>query len=176
MRRRPTLQEVFTRKSLKVIVNQHIRLLPGVLELVTECRASGRLILGLLTGNFQSRALAKLQKVGLTEYFEVGAFGDDRLDRNDLPKIAQENIYERFHLAFDPTKIVIFGDTPNDIVCAKRFGACAVAVATGPYSADVLKVWDPDLLLPDLQDKTKVIEFVNSRVQSGARDDKQGCV
>jgi phosphoglycolate phosphatase len=44
----------------------------------------------------------------------------------------------------------VIGDTPNDIRCAKYFGARAVSVATGSFSRNQLEKHDPDLLLENL--------------------------
>ncbi|MBA2340425.1 MAG: HAD hydrolase-like protein, partial [Pyrinomonadaceae bacterium] len=50
------------------------------------------------------------------------------------------------------------GDTPNDIACARHFGAKAIAVATGrSHNVDALLACQPDALLPDLSDTERVI-------------------
>ena len=45
--------------------------------------------------------------------------------------------------------MVIIGDTPLDIDCARACGAVAVAVATGQHRAEELVACSPDLLFPD---------------------------
>ena len=53
----------------------------------------------------------------------------------------------------------MIGDTPNDIACARHFGARVLAVATGRmHSAEELLVHEPDALLPDLLDAELVME------------------
>jgi phosphoglycolate phosphatase-like HAD superfamily hydrolase len=51
---------------------------------------------------------------------------------------------------FAADQVVVIGDTPRDIECARHFGAVAVAVATGQYSREALEAEGPDLLFEDL--------------------------
>ena len=51
-----------------------------------------------------------------------------------------------------PEEILVIGDTPRDIECARHFGAVAVAVATGQYSRAELEAEGPDLLFDDFSD------------------------
>lgn len=55
---------------------------------------------------------------------------------------------------------VIIGDTPHDIACARATGARIVAVATGHYSVDDLRVERPDAVLEDLSDTATVLALV----------------
>ena len=57
--------------------------LPGVRELLQDLREAGA-VLGLLTGNVEAGACAKMKHFGLSEFFDFGAFGDDHHDRNEL--------------------------------------------------------------------------------------------
>jgi phosphoglycolate phosphatase-like HAD superfamily hydrolase len=56
----------------------------------------------------------------------------------------------------------VIGDTPNDIACARHFGARVVAVATGRmHSQADLLAYEPDALLPDLLDAELVIRALD---------------
>jgi phosphoglycolate phosphatase-like HAD superfamily hydrolase len=66
--------------------------------------------------------------------------------------IAAERAAQRYGHVFAGPDIVIVGDTPNDIACARAVGARAVAVATGPFGVDELRAHAPDAVLPDLTD------------------------
>jgi phosphoglycolate phosphatase-like HAD superfamily hydrolase len=53
----------------------------------------------------------------------------------------------------DPQQFIVIGDTPNDIECARHFGARAVVVGTGRlYSTEDLLACSPDALVPNLSD------------------------
>ncbi|HEX3559387.1 MAG TPA: HAD hydrolase-like protein [Pyrinomonadaceae bacterium] len=118
-----------------------------------------RYLNSLLTGNVEPAARWKLKLVGLDEFFRVpGAFGEDSHDRRDLPALARERISRHLRLDLKPEQLIVVGDTPNDIACARHFGARSVAVATGrTYSAEDLTAHRPDALLPDLADTALVL-------------------
>jgi phosphoglycolate phosphatase len=48
--------------------------------------------------------------------------------------------------------VVVVGDTPADVRCARAIGAVAVAVATGRPSRETLEASGPDLVLDSLAD------------------------
>ena len=99
-------------------------------------------------------ARLKLSLVGLADFFRLpGAFGEDSHDRRDLPAVARERLSRHLQIDLSPEQLIVIGDTPNDIACARHFGARAVAVATGRgYTADELAAHSPDAVLPDLAD------------------------
>jgi phosphoglycolate phosphatase-like HAD superfamily hydrolase len=135
------------------------QLLPGAREILAAVEAHPRYVSALLTGNIEPAAYLKLRLVGLADFFRLpGAFGDDSHDRRDLPPLAAERISRHLNLSLHPTQFIVIGDTPNDIACARHFGARAVAVATGRLDdADTLRTHNPDAILPDLSDTQLVL-------------------
>ncbi len=107
---------------------------------------------GLLTGNFARAARIKLAATGLLERFRFGAFGDDHHDRNKLPPAAFEELVRHSGEQFRPSDLIIIGDTPRDVACARSFGSVAVAVATGTYSYEALVDCGPDAVLHSLEE------------------------
>ena len=108
----------------------------------------------LLTGNIEPAAYLKMELVGLSEFFDLpGAFGDESHDRRDLPALAAERIQRQLGIDLQPHQFIVIGDTPNDIECARHFGARAVVVGTGRlYSTEDLLACSPDALIPNLAD------------------------
>jgi len=102
----------------------------------------------------------KVELTGLAEFFQLpGAFGDESFDRRDLPALAAQRISEHLGAHFEPEQFIVIGDTPNDITCARHFGARVLAVATGRmHSAEDLLAHKPDALVPDLLDADLVLE------------------
>ena len=133
---------------------QSFEVLPGVLKVLETVTAHSRYYSALLTGNIQPAAYFKLDLVGLSGFFKLpGAFGDESHDRRDLPILAAQRINEQLDLELQPSQFIVIGDTPNDIDCARHFGARVVAVGTGRlYSHADLLARSPDALLPDLSD------------------------
>jgi len=134
----------------------HLVVYPGVVELIQELHERDGVILGLLTGNIQQGARLKLEPTGLNQYFPVGAFGDDSADRNQLPRIAVRRVRERYGRSFRGQDVVIVGDTPADIACARHFGARAIVVATGFQRREELERAKPDALFDDFCDREQV--------------------
>jgi phosphoglycolate phosphatase len=136
------------------------RLLSGAREILERVRERPRYRSSLLTGNLEPAAHLKLRLVGLSEFFQQlpGAFGDDSHDRRDLPALAAARINARLGLTLRPAQFIVIGDTPNDIACARHFGARSVAVCTGRFDDhDTLAAHNPDAILPDLSDTELVI-------------------
>ena len=128
--------------------------LPGAREALEALEREPRYLNSLLTGNVEPAARLKLRLVGLGDFFQLpGAFGEDSHDRRDLPAVARERISRHLGKDLSPDQLIVIGDTPNDIACARHFGARAVAVATGrSYTAADLLAHSPDAVLPNLED------------------------
>lgn len=138
-------------------------LLPGVRETLQALAAHPRYSSALVTGNIKPMAQLKMELVGLDHFFTLpGAFGDESHDRRDLPARAAERIRKHLQMDLAPEEFIVIGDTPNDIDCARHFGARAVAVGTGRfYSREEILACEPDALLADLADVRMVIETLN---------------
>jgi phosphoglycolate phosphatase len=138
---------------------QVFHLLPGVREVLEAVDSHPHYRSALLTGNLEPAAHLKMRLVGLSHFFQLpGAFGDDSHDRRDLPALARDRINHHLGFELQPSQFIVIGDTPNDIACAKHFGARAVAVATGrQQTAETLLAHEPDALLPDLSDTALVM-------------------
>jgi phosphoglycolate phosphatase len=139
------------------------RVLPGISALLEALHPSVDSFLGLLTGNFAEAAEVKLDHFDLWRYFRCGAFGEDAHDRHQLIPIALDRARARGlapHVAAD--RIVIVGDTPRDVACARAHGARVIAVATGEYRADDLRRTGADVVFEDLSDTPAVLAALNS--------------
>lgn len=137
--------------------------LPGARELLAAVDAHPRYLSALLTGNIEPAARLKMRLVGLDGYFRLpGAYGDDSHDRRDLPALAAARISRHLGRELRPAQFIVIGDTPNDIACARHFGARAVGVGTGrANSIETLTPHAPDALFPDLTDTAAVIHALD---------------
>lgn len=132
-------------------------LLPGITELLHHLHREADVHLSLITGNYVEGAWIKLRHFGIDHFFETGGFGDHHALRDDVARIAIDNVSRHLkRLVPDGTACVI-GDTPADIRCARAINARAVAVATGMYSFAQLQQHNPDHLFADLSDTASVI-------------------
>ncbi|MBV9169278.1 MAG: haloacid dehalogenase-like hydrolase [Chloroflexi bacterium] len=132
-----------------------LRVLPGVVEALERLRDLD-VCQSLLTGNLEPVARLKLACAGLDKYFafELGAYGSDHADRTCLVPITRDRV--RRATGLDAERVVVIGDTPRDIACARAGGARVVAVATGNYSREELEAHKPDAVLDDLIDTDAV--------------------
>ncbi|GAC1446516.1 MAG: HAD hydrolase-like protein [Pyrinomonadaceae bacterium] len=142
---------------------QMFHALPGAREALEAVAAHPRYRSSLLTGNIEPAAYLKIKLVGLSDFFKLpGAFGDDNHDRRELPSIACARLSRHFNFNFQPAQFIVIGDTPNDIRCAKHFGARVVAVATGrSQTIELLRAHEPDALFDDLTDTSRFIQTID---------------
>jgi phosphoglycolate phosphatase len=138
------------------------RLLPGVHALLSALRDETTHLTALLTGNIQRGAFLKVTHYGIGEFFEFGAFGDDHHDRDELGPIAMRRAHDHHGLAVEAEEVVIIGDTPKDIRCARACGARAIAVATGSFSSSELEAHQPDHLFEDFTDTAAALSAIHA--------------
>ncbi|MBN8597660.1 MAG: HAD hydrolase-like protein [Planctomycetes bacterium] len=141
------------------------RSMPGVHELLKRLDAEFGVTMGLLTGNFEKTGLLKVRACGIdTARFQVSAWGDDSPhdppERNHLPPVAVERYRKK--LGRDPSRVVIIGDTPYDVACAKAHGHIAVGVGTGKFSREALLDCGADHAFHDLSETEKVAQCLLS--------------
>jgi phosphoglycolate phosphatase-like HAD superfamily hydrolase len=118
-------------------------------------------IVGLLTGNLEEGARAKLRSAGIDpDRFVVGAFGSDHEERGELPAVAQRRALEQLGLHVSGSDVIVIGDTPADIHCGRGVGARAIAVATGHYTMAELREHVPAALFSDLSETADVVRAI----------------
>jgi phosphoglycolate phosphatase len=125
--------------------------LPGVRAVLDGLDRERSIAVGLLTGNFEAAARLKLGHFDLWRRFSFGAFGDAHTDRRDLLPVAIERA-SAAGVDVPMSRVVIIGDTPLDVDCARAHGAVAVGVATGHYTRDDLVRAGADLVLGTLEE------------------------
>jgi phosphoglycolate phosphatase-like HAD superfamily hydrolase len=138
-----------------------VHVFPGVRELFDTLEEQESVVLGLLTGNIEAGARAKLGAAGIDfDRFKVNAFGSDHELRPELPAVAQRRARELLDVEIAGNRIIVIGDTPADIRCGESIGARAIAVATGRYTVEELSKHDPYALFETLADTGAVMEKI----------------
>ena len=128
------------------------RVLPGIEQWILDLkRLSHPPLLGLLTGNTRLGAQIKLTHYRLWDHFQTGAFGDECEDRNELAALARRRGRAILGQPLSGAEILVVGDTPLDIACARAIGAKVLAVATGSYSVPQLEPHHPHWLAANLE-------------------------
>ncbi|MBV8206947.1 MAG: HAD family hydrolase [Acidobacteria bacterium] len=116
-------------------------LCPGIPALLEELAARHKL-LGLVSGNLEAIAWAKLEAAGIAKFFAFGSFSDMRSVRAQI--FADGRDKARARLGKAQAEVCIVGDTPRDIAAARDCGLPVIAVATGIYTAEQLRANSPD--------------------------------
>lgn len=133
------------------------RIIPGIEPLLEELEARQGVYLGLLTGNLRAGARIKLEPFGLNRYFSDGGFGSDHPDRREVARVARRRLVQATGVEFDDARVVVVGDTDQDVDCAKANRFRSVAVESGWGSHESLVAARPDALLEDLCDLPRAL-------------------
>lgn len=137
------------------------RALPGVVELIDALGRRNDLALGLLTGNYPETGRLKISAAGIDpDRFLVAAWGIDGESRRELPPVAMRRHHETLGRPIAADRVLIIGDTPHDVDCAKHHGCRVIAVATGSFSVDELTAAGADLTVPNLSRTEELVRFI----------------
>ena len=140
-------------------------LLEGAAALVARLSSDASLTLGLLTGNFEDTGRMKLERCGLDmSPFVVNAFGDESPHtpplRRHLVDVALTRYAAKFGRDMEPAKVVVIGDSPHDVECAKANGCRSLGVATGLHDAECLRTEGADLAVDSLADTEHLVTWI----------------
>ena len=134
----------------EVVHSDKYRVLPGVRDILDEAGRREDVMLGLATGNVESGARIKLERGGLNGYFSFGGFGSDSEDRTEVVAAAARRA-SALGASATPNRTFVIGDTPRDVLAGKAAGFRTIAVGTGNYSIEALRVTGADLVIEDLE-------------------------
>ena len=122
--------------------------LPRVQAVLEHLRTRGAR-LGVATGNLERIGRLKLESASLLRYFDFGGWSDGYEFRSDVFSAALTKARELYG---DAAAVCVVGDTPTDIKAAHENGLPVIAVATGIYSLDQLRLEEPEWCLATLQE------------------------
>ncbi len=165
--RKNELLKVFEMQMTKVIEadDDPYHKFAGADEILDKTDKNPLFVNSLLTGNLSVAAKIKLSKVGLWHYFEnsPNAFGEISHKREDLAIEAGKLFNETYNYKFAPAQFIVIGDTPNDVACARAFGAKIISVATGRnHPAEELAKLEPDFVLENLEDTERLLNILEN--------------
>lgn len=136
-------------------------LLPGVAALL-EALEAAEVACGIVTGNYPETGTLKIAGAGLEpSRFTAAAWGSDGRHRRDLPAVAIDRHAARTGRPLDASQVLVIGDTPHDVDCARHAGCRSLAVGTGPsFTRADLEAAGPDHYLEDLADTARILELI----------------
>lgn len=147
-------------KYAAILKSEEIVIMPGVSKLLKRLEQHG-IILGLVTGNLEPIARAKLKKIGINHFFKIGGFGSDHIRRAKLVTIALERAEARFGCD-SQRRAFHFGDAPQDMQAAREAGIVPMGVATGVYTAQKLTSAGAHKVITDLTGSDEILHYINS--------------
>jgi phosphoglycolate phosphatase-like HAD superfamily hydrolase len=142
-----------------IVQTENIVILEGVSKLLTQFDQRG-IFLGLVTGNLDSIARAKLKKIGISKFFKFGGFGSDHISRTELVKIAVRRAGNLFHVD-SKTRIFHFGDAVQDMRAAREAGAVPIGVTTGVFTKQELEDAGAHEVVPNFKDVDRIIQILD---------------
>lgn len=152
-----TIVDVYNQTSKK----DEIKILQGVKESLDELDKR-KVLIGLVTGNIESIARSKLEKVNLNQHFKLGGFGNDsHHNRSDLVKLAIKKAERYFGFKYHKNNVFLFGDAAADMKAGKEAGVITIGITTGIFTKEQLKEAGADFILENLKDKNKVLKILS---------------
>ena len=149
-------------KLLPLFLTSHPgSLLPNVKETLEFLSTNEDYRSALLTGNCSKAAYAKVSHYGVGKYFDyqLSTFGDISEDRTILAQAALQKIYVK-NPEINCNDIIVIGDTPHDVSCAKAIGArCLIIQAGSSYTKEQLQACKPWKIISSLPNNPQ--EFSN---------------
>lgn len=155
------LQECMNHTELQyaeIVQSENIVIMDGVLSLLTRLDQSG-FFLGLVTGNLENIARAKLNKIKIGNFFKFGGFGSDHISRTELVRIAFSRAENLLGLV-GSNQIFHFGDAPQDMKAAREAGVTPIGVTTGVFAAEELESAGACKVVPNLKNVDEILHFM----------------
>jgi len=143
-----------------------VRAMPGIPHLLgllhDRARQRGDVVLGLLTGNYSGAVPLKLAAIGVDpSWFVIAACGEHADSRGGLVRWALEEYRRRCGRAPEPQRVIVIGDTPRDVECAKTNRCIAFAVAAARHTMEQLRQAGAAYVVPDLSDPSPLLALLD---------------
>lgn len=129
------------------------RVFPGVREVLQELK-SDEVRLGVLTNSGRAAALKTLAESGLLDFFEFVLTRDD----TEAMKPRPEGLLKAVGMLGPGTgEIYYVGDSVYDVRAAKEAGIKVVAITTGSYGAERLRMEGADFVMDSLAGLPRIL-------------------
>ncbi len=152
------MTEYFSKKEKSI----QVEVLPGAGKLLEELQKRGYLM-GLVTGNLETIGRGKMKKAHFNQYFSVGGFGSDHIDRTELAKIAIKRAKEQFNFV-EKNNVFHFGDSPQDMKVGYKTGIITIGVTTGKSDRKALEKAGADYVFDSLESIETILDIISSHL------------
>jgi len=141
------------RRMLSSPMQPTFRLIEGVKSLLV--RLAEHYQLAIVSTRSQKDADAFLQQHALTEFFQLAVTQESTSRLKPHP---EPILYAAHQLGISPEACIMVGDTPVDIISARRAGTWAVGVLCGFGEEDELWRYGAHLVLPSTADLLPIVQ------------------
>ena len=131
------------------------RWMEGAPEVLTELSALPDLALGICTNKPRVTTDAVLTSLGIQDMFKVIFAGGDLPVKKPSP---EPLLHVAEGLGLTPASMVMVGDGPQDVECARRAGMRSVVVEGGYSPVERVLTAGPDVLLRNLSELPEIIQ------------------
>lgn len=145
LNRKPSIDEiervlsVYLENLENEIYNEKYKVFEGAIDFLEWAQSTKKFLIGLATGNLEEGAKIKLKPSGLLKYFEFGGYASDSPERSEILKIAYERGNQiAMRKNFKIKEVFVIGDTPRDILAAKKAGFLSIGMALFNHSKEEL--------------------------------------
>jgi phosphoglycolate phosphatase-like HAD superfamily hydrolase len=112
----------------------------------------------LASGNCKVGGLIKLEAANLSSFFPSEfCFFSSLKNKTRMQILAEVKMHS---LGFDSA--IVVGDSPRDIVCAKKNGLSVLALDSGQHNSSELRSFEPDFLLSNPWDIADFLQYILS--------------
>lgn len=118
-------QEIFqevSQKELDLVKQQ--KPLPGAVELIKKAKGDG-IKLGIVSSSDRKWVHSHLRRLDILQYFDHTSCSDDVVDAKPDPALYRLGLEK---MGSSPEEVLVFEDSPNGVLAAKRAGLYCIAV------------------------------------------------
>jgi len=133
-----------------------VKPLPGVVDFLDYLKKHGDYI-GIVHGGPKYKGEIILKKAGLHNYFSLFGYNEGF---NERKEILQNIIRKAREKGYRFKKIIVIGDTREDIRAGKAERTITVAVSTGTETKEKLKIGKPDIIVSTLKQYPEILKKV----------------
>ena len=131
----------------------------GNVESTLQSLKSLKINSGLLSGNCLKGGHIKLESGGLDSYFDFSTSFFSTFRLNTRKKILEQALSRH-------RRVILVGDTPNDVEAARTFNVPVISVATGFYGTSELEEINAGLVLDKNWSTERFLEILDSILKS----------
>jgi len=110
----------------------------------------------IVSHNKTETIIEHLEKVGFDKAFR-GVYGSDKIPVQKPDPLALQPPFENYEKR-RRDEFLMIGDMPSDITAGREAGTWTIGVASGVSKRDILREYEPDLLIDSLDELLKLLE------------------